>query len=188
MTIARQSPDLSKLHIKDLSSPTDLNGFSSGEPEVDKHIPQCCSYHAEHIAKTYCAFLEDQPRAVGFYTLSLIAQDGKFLDSDITRGATGHIVFIYLRYIGVAHELQGNGIGSIMLSHALRRAAQIAKLAGSYGFSLNALTERAQKLYYRYGFRAVDNKRFPFMVLPISTLLKDLAEIEVELGLGSPER
>jgi GNAT superfamily N-acetyltransferase len=181
---APQSPDLSSLRIRDFSNSADLDGFSCGEREVDSHIPQCCMQHAEHIAKTYCAFLGESPKAIGFYTLSLLAQDGRFLDSDITRGANGHIVFIYLRYIGVASELQCHGIGSIMLGHALRRCAQIAKLAGSYGVSLNALTKRAENLYYRYGFRAVDAKRFPFMILPISTLLKDLAEVEIEMRVS----
>jgi GNAT superfamily N-acetyltransferase len=139
----------------------------------------------EHRARTFYALAPDSEKALAFYTLSISVADGQHLHPDITRGALGNIPFLYLNYLAVSEDDQNRGVGSMMLGHALDNCAVAARIIGSYGVGLHALTNRAGELYYRYGFRAVDpNIRYPFMILSIKALF-DLQKIREEIMGGS---
>jgi len=138
---------------------------------------------SNHLGRTYWAHDGDAAKAIGFYTLSIMPASADRLNPDITFGRTGGTIpFIYLNYLGVVSDIQNQGLGKILLGHALNRCALVARTVGSFGVALHALTERAGSLYYRYGFRPVDGAgRPPFMVLPIKTLFE-------LTGLPSSER
>jgi len=174
MTIARRTLDLPKLAINPLSDHAVLTGFRSGEREIDRAIDKCCQLQSDHLARTYWATDNGIQKAIGFYTLSIMPASAEHLSPDITFGRTGgHIPFIYLNYLGVMDELQRQGLGTILLGHALRRSALVAHTVGSFGVALHALNSPAEALYYRYGFRAVEGAgKPPFMVLPVRTLFE----------------
>jgi GNAT superfamily N-acetyltransferase len=181
MTTARPVPDidLSKVKVLPLIKPVSLRDFSCGEREIDRSISKCCGWNEDHRAKTFCAFLDDRPKAVGFYTLSISNSNADYLHPDITRGALGEIPFMYINYLAVQTDKQGGGIGEKLLTHALDGCMVVAQNVGGFGVALHALTERAENLYYRYGFRSVDGKKYPFMILPIKALL-DLADLKAQ--------
>jgi hypothetical protein len=60
-----------------------------------------------------------------------------------------------------------------MFMNALTRCRMVVDNIGVYGVSLHALTERAYRLYYKYGFRQhAEANRFPFMILPTKSLIE----------------
>lgn len=174
MTTAPQPVDLKNLRIHPLSDSGQLEGFDSGEPEVDRYISKCCDWHVRYRKRTFCAFLADDQVAVGYYCLGISATDSKYLDEEITRShdAFGYVPFIYLTYIAVRSGYQNNGIGTILLMNALERAANTIRDIGIFGVALNALNDRSAGLYDRYGFREYGKrKNYPFMVLPAQSVL-----------------
>jgi hypothetical protein len=74
---------------------------------------------------------------------------------------------------------QSQKIGTLLLGDALFRCAQVVKNVGVYGIALHALTTRAADLYDKYGFRAYGKSKYPFMILPVQTLI-DLTRIEMQ--------
>jgi ribosomal protein S18 acetylase RimI-like enzyme len=113
------------------------------------------------------------PQAYGFYCLGVITQNPKGMDADIVRASDGRdfVPFIYLHYIAVRQEFQGQKLGTMLLGNMLERSAEVVRAVGIFGIALNALTERASRLYFRYGFRQRDERKYPLMVLPSKSLL-----------------
>jgi GNAT superfamily N-acetyltransferase len=90
-----------------------------------------------------------------------------------------YVPFVYLNYIAVRADYQNQKIGTVLLMNALSRCGQVVRNVGIYGIALNALTERAAKLYERYGFRQISATKYPFMILPTQSLI-DLTENEAD--------
>lgn len=178
MTTARPLIDIEKLCIESLGNREVLEGFDSGESEVDRNVEKCCDWHPEYRGRTFCAFIPQEKKAVGFYCLGISASDSKYLDKDIVKrsGGRGYVPFIFLNYLAVRKEYQRQKIGTVLLLNALERCAGTIKNIGIYGVGLNALTDRAAGLYDRYGFREYGGRSsYPFMVLPAQSLI-DLFE------------
>ena len=163
-----------KVRILPLEDPGALDDFDSGEREVDRHISKCCDWHGRYRNRTFCAFLEDEIQAVGFYCLGISAAESKYLDAEIVRSTEsfGYVPFIYLNYIAVRSERQNQKIGTLLLMNALERCAQTIKNIGIYGVALHALNDRSAGLYERYGFREHSGgPKHPFMILPAQSVL-----------------
>lgn len=178
MTTARQTLDLQRVRISLLSDPSILAQFECGELEIDRHVKDCCAWHDIHRARVFVA-ADGSPVAAGFYCLSISASDAKNFNAEVQRaaGSRAFIPFIYLNYLAVRSDIQNQGLGKLLLIHALRRCEEIAQRVGFYGVSLHALTTRAADLYHKYGFRAHDERMAkPFMILPTRALLELFAE------------
>jgi ribosomal protein S18 acetylase RimI-like enzyme len=70
--------------------------------------------------------------------------------------------------LAVKAELQGRGLGSILLAEALRKAYENAAVVGSSMVVVDAIDERAAEFYRAHGF-----KRLPEamrLVLPMRTI------------------
>jgi GNAT superfamily N-acetyltransferase len=152
-----------------------LAGFDSGEVEIDRNIDRCCERHVAYRSRTFCAVIEGQSEACGFYTFGVSAHDSKYLDEDIVRASDGRpfVPFVYLNYLAVRKPWQNQKIGTLLLGHALTRCGQVVReVGGIYGVALHALTHRAAGLYDRYGFREYGGRsQFPFMILPAKSLI-----------------
>jgi GNAT superfamily N-acetyltransferase len=81
------------------------------------------------------------------------------------------VPFIYLNYLAVRKQHQSQKIGAMLLGNALERCAVFVRNVGIYGVALRAISERVVKMYSRYGFRQVDDKKYPFMILPAQSLI-----------------
>lgn len=175
MTTAGPVLDLKSLRFVPLPSASALAGFQCGEDEIDRNLPKCCQWEERHRARVFCAYLPSDPIPSGFYCLGLHAHDAKAVHGFFARASDdvrNYIPFIYLDYIGVRQELRRNGIGKLLMMHALERCAIVIRNVGSYGVALHALNDVAARLYERYGFRPVDEKaKLPFMVLPAQSVL-----------------
>jgi GNAT superfamily N-acetyltransferase len=121
----------------------------------------------------FCAFVGDDPVARGFYCLGISASEAKYFDAVITRENEGrnYVPFIYLNYLAVRKEHRSQKIGTVLLVNTLERCAHFVKNVGIYGVALHAINERVIKLYSRYGFRQIDDKKYPFMILPSQSLM-----------------
>lgn len=174
MTTAPQTIDVRRLQIRPLADHQVLEGFVSGEDEVDRHIPLCCERHDRYRTRIFCGFLPDLHFAVGYYCIGISATESKYLDEKIVHSSDsfGYVPFVYLNYLAVRSEFQGNKIGTILLLNALEKSADVIRNIGIFGVSLHALNDRSAGLYDRYGFREYGKRsKFPFMILPAQSVL-----------------
>jgi GNAT superfamily N-acetyltransferase len=175
MTTAGPALDLKSLKFVPLPSPSALADFRCGEDAIDREIAKCCVWESRNRARVFCAYLPADPIPRGFYCPGLHAHEAKAVHGFFAHAREdfrNYVPFIYLDYIGVRQELRRNGIGTVLLLHALERCTIVIRNVGSYGVALHALNDVAAKLYDRYGFRPVDEKaKTPFMVLPAQSVL-----------------
>jgi predicted GNAT family N-acyltransferase len=67
--------------------------------------------------------------------------------------------------LAIAQAQQGNGLGSIVLADARRRAVASAAFVGSSLITVDAIDERAARFYLAHGFiRLPDSRR---LILPM---------------------
>ena len=78
--------------------------------------------------------------------------------------------------IAVDKEWQGNGIGKLMMAHAIEVTAEIAERAGTYALTLDANDEKLVEYYKQFGFQTFKQGKTGLeMFLPIKTLLQAIA-------------
>lgn len=173
MTIAPPI-DIRKLKFSPLSDPVALKDFQCGEREIDRNIQKCCEWDAQHRAKTFCAHIDGIPEAYGFYCLGVSASDAKNFGEDVNRtnDRRTFVPLIYLYYLAVKDQFQNQKIGTMLLGNMLSRCGHVVRNVGVYGIALNALTERALKLYEGYGFRQFNETKYPLMILPTQSLIE----------------
>ena len=178
--------DIQLLRIVPLLDRTALSDFHSGESEIDRNIEKCCDWHSRHRARVFCACIDGNPTAYGFYCLAISASTSPDVKKEMVRisDERAYVPFVYLNYIAVRAEHQNQKIGTLMLMNALSRCGQVVRNVGIYGIALHALTDRAARLYERYGFRQISEMKYPFMILPTQSLI-DLTEGEPDRFVGS---
>ncbi|WP_311276770.1 GNAT family N-acetyltransferase [Methylobacterium sp. WCS2018Hpa-22] len=134
--------------------------FSSGVARVDNFL-RTNAAGLQDTDSTRCvvacldpAVGQAEAEIVGFYALNNHAIDTATLPEPLQKkvGKYPTVPAVYLSVVGVHQDYQGNGIGSFLMSHALRRCVAIADLSGSAFVVLDALNEDAARLYRRLGF------------------------------------
>ena len=88
--------------------------------------------------------------------------------------------------LAVHAELQGRGLGSVLLAEALRRAHENAAVVGSCMVVVDAIDERAAEFYRVHGFiRLPESMR---LVLPMRTIGGLVAEKQLLVCCGAGAR
>lgn len=174
--------DIGKVQVGPLTGLHELDRFvcrSGPIQEFCRH--RLAEAHANYTLRAFVATHDGDPRLVGYYYLSLstVSHDavgphveGNFLHLDA-------IPTVYLGMLGVDRRLERKGIGKLLMADALSRVATIARNAGTYALTLDAIDEEAAG-YYEGNF---DFQRFAVgslkMFLPIPTILAlELPDLE----------
>ena len=80
---------------------------------------------------------------------------------------------VKLARLAVSRTRQRQGLGALMLLHAMDRAREVADHAGIVGFFVDAKDAQAQGYYLRYGF--ISLAEYPLrLFLPLATLKRAL--------------
>lgn len=177
MMDANANLDLSQLKIAEIVSNDCIGKFTCGEPEIDKWArKKAFKLHSKYRARVFCAKTAGAVSSLGFYSLSFSAVTSKALRPADNLYADGHAPFIYIDWLGVLKSCQNNGIGTILLIDALRRAYYVSRNVAIYGVALRSLNARTKSLYEKHGFTVRDdNIEHPLMIIPI-WLMIDLFE------------
>ncbi|QIN85123.1 GNAT family N-acetyltransferase [Rubrobacter tropicus] len=102
---------------------------------------------------------KEQERIAGYYTLSSEVIERGELPAALERGFGRNRVFpaILLGRLAVDLEYQGEGLGRELLLDALYRALELSRTSvGAMAVLVDALHEKAQEFYTRYGFEQLD--------------------------------
>ena len=173
MTIVKSPANQDTIRVTLLPSKDSVRNFSCGEREIDHWVSrQAVKWTSQNRTKVFVACNAGNELAVGFYSLSFSSEEASKLeaanDRDIWHDG---VPLIYIGYLGVRRELQGNGFGTFLLLDALKRAHHVSQHVAFYGVGLRSLNDKTTELYSKFGFGiAKDEDRHPLMILPIWTL------------------
>jgi GNAT superfamily N-acetyltransferase len=147
---------LSRLRIEPLDREKhNRAAFSCGVDRIDNFLKSTAAKQADQdLTKVYIAVEPPSDQILGYYALCAHAIDVCSLpDSDrkrLPRYPT--IPAIYLSIIAVDQGLQNRGLGTFLMADVLKRCVSAADQIGSHFIVLDAIDERAAKMYRRIGF------------------------------------
>ncbi len=155
----------------------DRAAFSCGVDRVDNFLKNTASRHnQDDHGKVYVAVEPPSNAVLGFFAISPHAVDIQSLsEEDRKRMPRFPIISaIYLSMVGVAKQCQGCGIGTFLMSRAMKKCVEGANIMGGHFIVLDAINEDAARMYRRLGF--VDLPSTPGrMLIAMSTVRKAMA-------------
>ena len=151
--------------------PTDnVEGFSCGKEELDSWLQRYALVNQRAgMTNVYVSAHEDE--IAGFYALSAGGVDPKDAPPRVLRGVARHPVpVIILTRLAVRTELQGQGLGRLLLRDALVRTSRAADEIGVRALLLHAKDPEARSSY----MGAAEFEESPTDPLHLMLLMKDL--------------
>lgn len=147
---------LARLRIEPLDrGKHDRAAFSCGEERVDNFLKKTAAKQQdEDHTRVRVACVDNDHKIVGFHALNAHAVDTTTIPEEQRKKLPSHptISAIYLSVVGVSADMQDKGIGSYLMADAFRQAAEAADKIGAHFMVLDALNERAARMYRRLGF------------------------------------
>jgi GNAT superfamily N-acetyltransferase len=164
--------------LEPLARQHDRDEFSCGVASIDAYLKTQASQDMRRKANAVFVLVSEEAagKVVGFFTLCAYGVSPKSIFDSIPEAARAHIPrypVVSATLIGrlaVSVELQGRGIGSILLARALAKAYENAAVVGSSMVVVDAIDERAARFYQAHGFILLPESMR--LVLPMRTIAK----------------
>src|SRR5437868_6140525 len=146
---------LARVRIEPLGQQHDRAAFSCGDERLDNFIKVSAGrQQAQDVARTYVGCLDQDIVVIAYYALNSHFIDVTSLPPDDRKKLPNYesIPAIYLSKLGVHDVYQDKGLGTRVMAHAFQRCVEAADIIGAHFLVLDALNERAARLYRRLGF------------------------------------
>ena len=161
-----------------LSPEHDVSRFSNGvHPSLDQWLRERARSSEGLSARTYVVCARDEPaRVVGYFCIAAAVEQRNALTSaKLRRGMPEQVPLLLIGRLAVDAAWRGRGLGSALLTDALRRCFAASEIAGVRGVVAHAIDEAAVEFYKRHGFiRSPLGERV--MLMPIETVRSLVAE------------
>jgi len=145
-------PKLSLVPFDPSASYKGLKQFDCGNEMINAFVRRSLKKRVKRNFSQAYVLLDRKERFVGFYTLDTFAITRElFEEINKPAGSPPMLPVVKLGMLGVAKDLQGQGIGKRLLADAIRKVHAISKIAGCAGLYLLAEKE-AVGFYERLGF------------------------------------
>jgi ribosomal protein S18 acetylase RimI-like enzyme len=171
-------PFLARLRIEPLDRGRhERTSFRSGVDRVDNFLSITAARQQDaDLTRVYVACIDRSDSIVGYYALNAHAIDASSLPQAMAKKLPNYstIAAIYLSIIGFHVDHQGKGGGSYLMADAFRRSAKVADVIGAHFLVLDALNERAAKLYRELGFIDLPTHQ-PRMIISMKAIRKAIA-------------
>jgi GNAT superfamily N-acetyltransferase len=158
------------LRVEPLGAHHDLRTFDSGAEPLDAYLRRFAGQNARRgIGRTYVAVREDDPRVLGYFTLSAGSVATDVLPDDVARRLPRYPVpVVHLGRLAVDRAMQGQGLGAALLVEALRRAVRVAAEIAVFAVEVVAKDAAARRFYAHHGFAPMRDDPH-HLYLPIET-------------------
>ncbi len=160
--------------VKPLASGDDVGGFDCGHDALNVWLHEHAQRATGQGTRTYLLIDDDTGAVAGYFALAPHLVERDALPSSVGRGAPPRIPAILLAKLALDTGLQGQGLGSELLIHALVTIVEAARAAGGRLVVVDATDEDAAGFYRAHDFQPspVDPKR---LILKISTAARTLS-------------
>lgn len=151
--------------------------FDCGNHALNQYLQQTARQHTQRgISRTFVLIDSSQATTIiGYFTLSICEIRSVKLPPNIAKKYPQTIAGIKLARLAVNKTYQRQGIGEILMIDAMKKAVNIAGLAGVIGLFVDAKDETAKNYYARYGFISLEDNDLS-MFLPLPTIRQLLLE------------
>lgn len=134
----------------------ELNGFDCGEESLNAFLTNHLKrQHDGKILRAYVLLTkEEKPRILGYYTLSGSCFEKETLPSKSQQRKVPYqnVPSITLGRLALDKTLHGQGIGSMLVTHAMRVVYSASQAVGVHGLFVEALNDKAKAFYKSLGF------------------------------------
>lgn len=120
---------------------------------------------------TYVATIEGSKEIVGYYcTSASVIEFANIPEKQKKKLPRYPAPVMLIGQLAVAKDMQGKGLGKILLMHALSRAVKIGEEMGIYAVRVDAIDEKAKSFYLKYGFVPLKDNDYS-LILPLKTII-----------------
>lgn len=147
------------IRLEPLTGHHDRSTFDCGVEPLNIWLKQTALQHqGKGISRTRVANDVADPsslcsvRILGFYALASAFVLLEEIPQSVAKRFPRQIPVTRLGRLAVRVDLQGQGLGKILLIDAITRARNAAQAVGSAGIMVDAKGEEAARFYQRYGF------------------------------------
>ncbi|EFH4543430.1 GNAT family N-acetyltransferase [Escherichia coli] len=134
----------------------DLNGFDCGEESLNAFLTNHLKrQHEGKILRAYVLCTKEEiPKVLGYYTLSGSCFEKETLPSKSQQKKVPYrnVPSITLGRLALDKSLQGQGLGSMLVTHAMRVVYNASLAVGIHGLFVEALNDKARAFYKSLGF------------------------------------
>jgi ribosomal protein S18 acetylase RimI-like enzyme len=162
------------IKLEPLTGRHDRNGFDCGVEVLNVWLKQTALQHqGKEISRTFVAVPADESAVrswarsgytvqadsiLGFHALASAFVLTEDLPAKQAKRYPRQIPVTRLGRLATRSDMQGQGLGRLLLADAVNRARMAAQAVGSAGLFVDAKNEAAARFYRRYGFTAADDK------------------------------
>lgn len=166
------------LRLEALGKEHNRESFYCGVESLDLYLKTQASQDMRRKANAaFVLVAENHPDSIcGYFTLCSYGLEPGIIPEAAKKHLPRYSVVsaTLLGRLAVRQDLQGRGLGAILLAEALRKAYQNAGVVGSSMVVVDAIDERAARFYAAHGFlRLPESMR---LILPMKTIAGLLAK------------
>ncbi|HVY41693.1 MAG TPA: GNAT family N-acetyltransferase [Hyphomicrobiaceae bacterium] len=136
----------------------DLSLFDCERDEINTWLKEKARHALEADTARVYVVCRGAKKVIAFYALAAGGVARNEAPGALRRNCPDPIPVIILAMLGVDKSEKGQGIGQDLLSDAMRRSIQAAKIIGARALLVHALDAKTAEYYVEHGFRAFDSK------------------------------
>lgn len=142
-----------KFSIESLGANHVRDGFDCGEESLNRYLYQYALQHQrKNMGRVYVAVRPKENMILGYYTLANGSVSFHTVPKAANLPQTYPIPVILLARLAIDRKVQGQGLGSVLLFDALKRAVAASQLSAAYAIMVDALHDKAKKFYQHFHF------------------------------------
>jgi len=155
-----------------------VSKFTCGHDTLDNYLHKLALISSRAgYGKTYLA-LDESDKVLGYYSVSTAHVEIEHMP-DTEFGMPGEVPVVRLGRLAVHSDLQGQGLGTMLLLHAFKQTLAVADLVGVRLLEVHTITNRAKAFYTKYDFQSfLDDDEH--MYLSIDAVRRLASEAEAE--------
>jgi GNAT superfamily N-acetyltransferase len=137
----------------DFDKSFDRKNFDCGEAVLNDYLKTKISKDVERRANQPVLAVNAKKEVLGFYTLSASSVEFATFPASLKSKIAPYPVSVALiGRLAVDNSMKGQGLGKVLLFHAIDRAEEVGKKMGVRAVVVDAKNKSAEDFYLKYGF------------------------------------
>jgi GNAT superfamily N-acetyltransferase len=158
----RKKIDPARIEFRRLSATCRRGAFSCGYVHIDNFInTQAMDNHQSLFARTITAHLDGNDTPIGFYAMTagpepadlFVEEQSLFERIKSQFFSKDQLTTVQLLWVGVESSLHRQGIGTLLMGHALDAFYQVVDCTGIAALTLSPISANAATFYASMGFK-----------------------------------